>query len=221
MSTTYRVLSEVTGADVIVDSSKRPSNAACLRLMPGVDPYLLHVVRDPRGVAYSRLRRKKNPDGAGEMPVISSRYSALDWVATNVAAEDVTHAEPHRSMLLRYEDFVSEPKETIRRIAARIGKDLSPNPFVDEHTVDLGSNHTVSGNPDRFDRGLISLRPDVAWMDRLSAFDRRLTTSLTLPLLLRYGYPIKPTRPPVPGAGSSVPSGVRDAAERGDGGGAA
>src|SRR2546423_15010392 len=49
----YRSIAEGTRARVIVDTSKRTGDAALLRLLPGIDPYVLHVVRDPRAVAYS------------------------------------------------------------------------------------------------------------------------------------------------------------------------
>lgn len=50
MSRLYDALSEVTGARVIVDSSKRPSYAAFLRSVPGLDPYYIHLVREPPGI---------------------------------------------------------------------------------------------------------------------------------------------------------------------------
>lgn len=50
MSRLYDALAEVTGARVIVDSSKRPSYAAFLRSVPGIDPYYIHLVREPRGI---------------------------------------------------------------------------------------------------------------------------------------------------------------------------
>jgi hypothetical protein len=119
MTDVYKRLSGVTQARLIVDSSKRPSNAAALRLIHGVDPYVIHLVRDARGVAHSRLRPKANPDGAGEMPIVSSWVSGIDWMATNLAAEDLTrHWPPDRTILLRYEDFVTDPRNAIDRIAA-------------------------------------------------------------------------------------------------------
>jgi len=58
----YRALFDVTGARVVVDSSKRASNAAMLGMLSDVEPYFLHLVRDPRAVAHSRQRPKLNPD---------------------------------------------------------------------------------------------------------------------------------------------------------------
>lgn len=94
-------------------------------------------------------------------------------------------------MFLRYEDFVSNPPEMIRAIAAFVDERVDPDPFIDPRTVRLGANHTVSGNPDRFRQGSVSLREDVEWRERMRPRDRRITTALTFPLLLRYRYPLR------------------------------
>jgi Sulfotransferase family len=194
MTSVYDGLAANTGARVIVDSSKRPSNAAALRLIGGVDPYFIHLVRDPRGVAYSRRRPKSNPDGTGEMATDSVAFSAIDWMATNLVAERVTRRfKPERTMFIRYEDFVADPKPTTARIGLLLGEVVNRDPFVDARTVNLGPNHTVSGNADRFRIGQVLLRPDVEWLRKMRATDRILTTVLTLPLLVRYGYPVLPS----------------------------
>jgi hypothetical protein len=194
MTNVYTLLASITKAEVIVDSSKRPSNAAALRFISGIDPYFLHLVRDSRGVAYSRRRPKLNPDGAGKMPIDSIGFSAVDWMATNVVAGAVTrHFPGGRSMFLRYEDFVANPMSTIERVVALVGQTVRHDPFIDPHTVNLGANHTVSGNADRFRTGSVPLRPDVEWMYRMRSLERRITTLLTLPLLQVYGYSVFPS----------------------------
>lgn len=55
----YAAAAEVTGARLLIDSSKRPSDAALLRLLPDVEPFYLQLVRDPRAVAFSWQRRKR------------------------------------------------------------------------------------------------------------------------------------------------------------------
>ncbi len=196
MTDVYGRLVEITGARVIVDSSGRPSNGAALRLLRGVDPYVLHLVRDPRGVAYSRLRPKPSPDGSGQMATDPAWYTAVDWMATNIAADDVRrHLARARSSFLRYEDLVATPKQAIEEIVGFLGETLTPDPFLDTRTVNLGSNHMVSGNPDRFHQGPVRVRPDVGWLERMPSKDRRITTLITLPMALRYGYAMSPSVP--------------------------
>ena len=60
--------------------------------------------------------------------------------------------------------------------------------FIDGPTVQLDTDHTVAGNPMRFEHGSFELRVDDAWRTSLDARDRRITTVLTWPLLAAYGY---------------------------------
>jgi len=54
----YRGLEQVTEGRIIIDSSKNPAYGYLLNLIPGLEVAILHLVRDPRGVAFSSARRK-------------------------------------------------------------------------------------------------------------------------------------------------------------------
>jgi hypothetical protein len=190
----YRSLARVTEARVIVDTSQRPSNGAALRLLPDVDAYFLHLVRDPRGFVLSRRRAKRNPDRdvAGVMQGKSLARDLVYWSATNVAAELVCRAVPDpRRRRLRYEDLVARPRRTAEDLVRFVGEPVEGSPFVDERSAVLGTNHIVSGNPDRFTTGTIEIRLDDRWVREMATRDRWLVTSGTLPLMLRYGYPVR------------------------------
>ncbi len=60
----YRAIAEVSGAGVVVDSSKHASTALLLRHVPGIRPVVVHLVRDSRGVAYSWSRQVVRPETA-------------------------------------------------------------------------------------------------------------------------------------------------------------
>ena len=95
-------------------------------------------------------------------------------------------------MLLRYEDFVSRPRDAAAAIADMLGQASAALPFEDDRTIRLGTNHTVSGNPSRFTTGSVQIRPDQEWIRAQPPGDRWVTTALTLPLLPRYRYPLVP-----------------------------
>jgi hypothetical protein len=57
--------------------------------------------------------------------------------------------------------------------------------------VELGTNHTLAGNPNRFRTGSVRIAEDDEWQSRLARRDRMVMTSATLPMLLRYGYPVR------------------------------
>jgi hypothetical protein len=188
----YRTVRTITGSGVIVDTSKFPSYGFALGMVPSVDLRVVHLVRDSRAVAYSWLREKLHPDPESPeyMPRRSPAASSLRWMARNLATEAFWRRSPKSYLMLRYEDFVAEPKRTIGRILELVQEETAPLPHVAGHEVKLGINHGVWGNPSRFRTGTVEVRPDTEWVSRIKPGDERLVTSLTFPLLVRYGYPL-------------------------------
>lgn len=186
----YGAVGTVTGSRVIVDSSKFPSYGYVLGMAPSVDLYVIHLVRDPRAVAYSWQRKRLHPDPENPeyMPVRGSVESSIRWTARNLAVEALKQRSPARYLLLRYEDFVAEPRKAIGRVLELVGEEKASRPHVGEHEVELGVNHNVWGNPGRLRTGRVEIRPDEEWAYRISPGDRRMVSSLTFPLLARYGY---------------------------------
>lgn len=195
----YREIAAGTRARVIVDASKDPPFAAVLSLLPGVRPYFVHLVRDPRATAFSMSRRPKiqtdTPDSR-RMTRESVARSTRNWLLWNVAAEHVRRTVPQENwLLLRYEDFVARPAASVQQITRFVGEDRAATPFVDDSTADLAVNHTVSGNPSRFTSGRVTITNDAEWMQHQPAADRLVATALALPLLHRYGYRLSVRRP--------------------------
>jgi hypothetical protein len=184
----YRAVAEVTGARVIVDTSKRSGDGAALLLMPGVQASFVHLVRDPRAVAYSWARRRE----AGHGPMVTSR----DWMAFNLLDEAIRRrADRERSMRLRYEDLMADPAGSLGSVAGLADEKPETLPLRGDHVALLGVNHGVMGNPSRFVTGEVELREDEAWKTAQTVASRQLVTALTLPLLARYGYRLRAIRP--------------------------
>jgi hypothetical protein len=188
----YRAISEVSGCPVVIDSSKHSSLAFCLRNAPGIDLRVVHVVRDSRGVAYSWTKEVLRPEsGSGEdlMHRYSPAGSSALWLGHNMFFALLRRLGT-RTRVLRYEDFVAEPRRTVRELADFAGLPSGDGPagFVDENSVVLTPSHTVAGNPVRFRQGPMTLRRDDAWRERLPRRRRLLVGLLTFPLLARYGY---------------------------------
>jgi Sulfotransferase family len=182
MARTYRAIADATGSHTIVDSGKLPSEAALLPHVEGITPYYLYLVRDPRAAAHSWTKTKQY------VVPMSNFRSTTYWVGFNLASEAVIKRYPERSLFLRYEDFIAEPAAAIGRLLELVGAEGAVNP-VRGRTVDLGKNHTVTGNPDRFRSGPTLLRPeDDAWKKELPGRARLLTQALSWPLMARYGY---------------------------------
>ena len=192
----YKSIARTSGARVVIDSSKMPPDAVILGLLEGITPYFVHLVRDPRAVTFSWKRRKAQPDTDepdAEMMRRGTYNSTIRWTTWNIATEVVERRHPkERSMLVRYEDLMAEPRRTIQRITEMVGEGDAELPFEDDHTVILSGSHMPVGNPNRFKTGAVPLRTDDEWVRSINPWDRRLTTLVSLPLLRRYGYPVFP-----------------------------
>jgi hypothetical protein len=187
----YRAVQESTGSRVIVDSSKMPSYGYVLGMTPGIDLYIVHLIRDPRAAAYSWLRRKPQPDTDKliYMHRVNALKSSLLWDAWNTSSEALWRGYSRRYMRIFYEDFVEDPRRIVKGILGMLGEDSLRLPLRNGG-VELGVSHTVSGNPNRFQSGLVRMRPDEEWTSHMSLRNKTLVTLLTLPLMARYGYPL-------------------------------
>ena len=109
LSDLYAAMAAATGCRVIVDSSKLPAYANVLAATPGIDLRVVHLIRDPRGAAYSWLSKKTLADGAtrSHMEQIGPAKSALLWDVWNLTGGVLFKGDPDHYLRLRYEDFVS------------------------------------------------------------------------------------------------------------------
>ena len=190
----YAAIATVTGCKVIVDSSKLPAYANVLAATPGIDLRVVHLIRDPRGAAHSWSSKKTLADGAARshMEQIGPAKSAVLWDVWNLAGGVLFKGGADRYLRIRYEDFVADPPATVRSILAMVGMQDAELPFVNGHEAQTTPNHSVAGNPDRLRHGPITLRSDDRWKSAMAPRNRRLVSVLTAPLLLRYGYPLRP-----------------------------
>ncbi|BCJ52243.1 sulfotransferase [Actinoplanes sp. NBRC 14428] len=194
----YAAAAEVSGAEVVVDSSKHSALAHVLRWADGVDLRVVHVVRDARGVAYSWTKTVSRPetDGSDEMTRYSPGRSALLWNAHNAAFGLLARrGVPVRR--IRYEQFLADPRTALRELAAYAGVPVTDADlaFLGDGYADLRVGHSAAGNPMRFTVGRLPLRRDDAWVRALPGNQRRLVGAVCAPMLRAYGYPLNPQAP--------------------------
>jgi hypothetical protein len=190
MSTVYHSIRAVSGADVVVDTSKYPSSAYLLRHVPGVELRLVHLVRSVYGVCYSWSKTVARPDRDGKpMPQYPPTRTAAEWSAFNLLL-DALRLRGVPTRLVHYEDFVAAPRETLAGIVRFLGAEPTEADlaFVGESSVELPRDHSVAGNPMRFRSGPEQLRLDEAWRTELDPKARRLISVVSGPAILRYGY---------------------------------
>lgn len=184
----YRSTEQVTGAKVLVDSSKDPIYGFLLQSIPTVRMHVVHLVRDSRAVTWSWQRKRRRPEIAESeafQPVYSALHTSLEWDLRNALVHALGRGAATYTRLT-YESLVRDPAAALALIGRAVtGADLDTAgaTSIDPDLV----NHTVAGNPMRFAGGL-AVKADDEWKDALPSRDRRLVTALTWPLLRCYGY---------------------------------
>jgi hypothetical protein len=188
----YAAAAEVSGARVVVDSSKHSALAHVLRWADDIDLRVVHVVRDARGVAYSWTKSVARPetDGTDEMTRYSPGRSALLWNAHNAAFGLLARRVAVKR--IRYEQFLDDPRVALRELSAYAGIPVQESDldFLGTGHADLKVGHSAAGNPMRFTVGRLPLRRDDAWVRALPSGQRRLVGAVCAPLLRAYGYPL-------------------------------
>lgn len=182
----YTAIAEVASeheplADVIVDSSKHPSYLFLIRALPHHRVHLLHVVRDPRGVAHSWSRDVARPEDGAPMEQLGTAKAVARWTSHNLLFQLAGWLRMPRRRLA-YEQFTIEPSTLGRRVDDLLGHRTPTTFAVDGADVTLGLDHTVSGNPVRFRSGIITVRSDDAWRREMPAGRRRIVGVLSTPL---------------------------------------
>ncbi len=188
----YLTIGAVTHSNVIVDSSKNPVYACMLMLIPSIDLYVIHLVRDPRAVAFSWTSPKSTKEVTGKQyleyrnPLLSSIY----WSIWNFAIAFIGRIRPSRYFQMRYEDFISEPQIMLTNIFDNL--DIHPHhlPFVSNQMINLRPTHTVWGNPGRFHIGTIELKLDERWKRKMGVISKLMVLLATWPIMIRWKYRI-------------------------------
>lgn len=182
----YQAALAVSGARVVVDSSKHASLAYALRWADQLDLKVLHLVRDSRAVAYSWSKSVRRPEvttGEQYMPRWSPLTVCALWTVQNFAFDRL--ARQASVTRLRYEDFTAEPGPALRDLRRLVGLPaVAGGPSRSSAPV----GHSVAGNPLRFTGGPLLVTRDEAWRTALPAHRRATVGLLTLPLRIRYGY---------------------------------
>lgn len=194
----YQCIQRASGARTIVDSSKFPSYLLCLSESPGIDVKVLHLIRDPRAIAYSWWRRplheNKQDTSLTKRSYESLRFenpvrSSLIWTLWNYVIEK--HWKKDKKYYnMKYEDFCRYPKQEVDRATEELEIKEKPK-WTDRSKIHLSAQHSIRGNPNRFADGIIEIEERSDWRADLSSATKLLVGGLTFPLLRQYGYSFK------------------------------
>lgn len=100
----------------IVDTSHYPLRARQLQRLDGIDLFLIYLMRDPRSVVASF-----NRTDVAQYTKSTLTTNVYLWL-TNLLAFAVFRRQPRdRRLVVRYEDFVADPRRVLSEILERVG----------------------------------------------------------------------------------------------------
>ena len=160
------------------------------------DARIVHTVRDPRGVYASRLRRAQQGEWGLKarmpwlpgrlvdplLPPIEAAYAARSWNAAARWDRRLPGDLGERYLRIRFEDLVTAPEATIRRVCEFLGVEFAPAMMLDTDIV--GS----SFESDRHARAGFDATIADRWRREVGAPTRRLLGWATRRDLARLGY---------------------------------
>jgi hypothetical protein len=186
---------EVTGARLLVDSSKVALRLKYLLRIRDLEIRVIRVIRDGRAVALTytdewNFADSRDPGmrGGGSglrrpPPRHSIAEAATEWKRSNEAADALLRWLPHKQWTeVRYETLCAEPVATLRRLTDFLG--LPP----DQPCLDFrAAPQHVIGNGMRLD-STSEIRLDERWREVLDDADLKAFTRVAGDLNKRYGY---------------------------------
>ena len=197
----YALIARKSHRSYIVDSSKDIGHAYYLLKRLPAKIKIIHLVRDGRGVMWSRLRQLR----AGIPFQFLRRYytpkrhwtfmilTVLSWNVANMMGLLLRLLHNNQIIQVKYEDICRNPTQELIRIGGFLNLDLTPLKTKIENSEPFNIGHSIAGNPMRYSSsGNFTFKPDYAWRKQLPRGYKLLFVLLAFPLALYYGYLHKP-----------------------------
>lgn len=186
---TYSRISERLGAHLLIDSSKKISQMEGISSLLREHQLVLHIIRDPKGVIYSRkksrkrrVRKKKHPKPhIARHTNIMLVYDCLEWCFRNIKIE-AFKKNKENVLTLIYEDLGSSYFQELLPFLERQGN-LDLQKFKENP-----EDHILFGNVNRRKPVDLPIRIDKSWKEGLNSFQKGLVDLITFPVRRYYGY---------------------------------
>lgn len=152
--TMFDSIAAVTGAKIIVDSSKSARDATYrykkLTELFGSNVYVIHITREVNSVMYSYYKHGSNWAAEGYKPENRFRVlrSLVGWLKANYSV--LKYKEDVNYLHIKLEDLTRNPSEELDRIAEFLEMDFS---YIKKKILDfepIYASHKIGGNRNRF-----------------------------------------------------------------------
>ena len=144
---------------------------------------LVHLVRDPRACVWSVIRwRMRGDRHLGRTAQLGlAAMAAFRWIGANLAAEFYRLCHPEASVRVNYDALLQHGvPESIQPFA--------PEGPLENIVIERNENcHSMGGNEMR-NQAQVAVKRDETWKAEIPTSITVVVTSLTWPLMLRYGF---------------------------------
>jgi hypothetical protein len=189
----YHAICEIANVECIVDSGKEVTFGSMMARLSNTDFSTLHLVRDPRGVAFSWQKRVRSDSEPGYMPQRPPIRTAARWVSGNISVQLSLKMLSRAYSRVRYEDLVAQPSNIAYGITRATSNPAGSNEWADHRVQHANEHHLVGSNPGvrrQLGRDL-RLTLDDEWRTRLPRGQRWLVTAVCGGLMAAYNYPLR------------------------------
>jgi hypothetical protein len=188
----YRSICEVANATCIADSGKEVTFGCVTARLSNTSFRTVHLVRDPRGVAFSWQKQVPSDSEPRDMPRSSAVKTAVRWMSNNLLVHFSLRRLSSGYSRIRYEDLVVHPDETARLIPCAKANAATSYPHVSQSAGHAIEHHLVGSNPGVRQKlgGNLKLTLDEEWRAGLPPIQQLLVTVVCWSLMAAYHYPL-------------------------------
>lgn len=189
----FNSISTSFGKNIIVDSSKTARDAifrpVMLSRFCNFDLKPIFLVRDPRGVVWSAMKKHGSPERhKKDIRLVRFLRALIAWNFTNFMTIFIDKVFLKECLFIRYEDFCKDPINVLHRIRnfTDIDVDNVVNKIIQNQPIDIG--HNIGGNRLRFSKSIDSIQIDESWRDDMPKSYCRIVKFISYPLIKYFKY---------------------------------
>jgi len=177
----YEIISKHSGGKIIVDSSRTPVRLLAISQSTKLDVFPIFIIRDPRGVVNSFIKKDIRIYGKKEKSVI---MHIIKWdIKSLLSLNAMKSFNTTNKNYLSYSYFTNNPVQVLDILEKSLN--LKFEYIIENGRVSLDQKlggHVFSGNRLRLVTGKIPIIEDVKWEDELKWTYKVLVLVLSIPL---------------------------------------